>query len=90
MKPRNHPSRTRSQAAYREALLHFPGGVNSPVRSWRSVGLANEGPFFVAAAKGAELVDLDGRRLTNPQSAIAVKSGAVLKVGKRQFLKILF
>ena len=62
VRPRNRKLRTRSNAAYREALLHFPGGVNSPVRSWRSVGFAEQGPFFVAAAKGAELVDLDGQR----------------------------
>ncbi|MBI3828586.1 MAG: glutamate-1-semialdehyde 2,1-aminomutase [Planctomycetes bacterium] len=62
MKPRKTRSRTRSHAAYAEAQKHFPGGVNSPVRSWRSVGLAGEGPFFVARAKGAELVDLDGHR----------------------------
>jgi len=56
------PSRTRSRAAYQEARKHFPGGVNSPVRSWRSVGLAEEGPFFVQSAKNAELTDLDGHR----------------------------
>lgn len=55
-------ARTRSQKAYQEARTHFPGGVNSPVRSWRSVGLIEQGPFFVAGAKGAELVDLDGNR----------------------------
>ncbi|MCW8133031.1 MAG: glutamate-1-semialdehyde 2,1-aminomutase [Planctomycetota bacterium] len=59
---RKNRSRTRSQKAYQTARTHFPGGVNSPVRSWRSVGMIDEGPFFVARAKGAELVDLDGRR----------------------------
>lgn len=34
-------------------------------------------------------VDLDGQRLTNPQAAVAVKSGAILKIGKRQFLKLI-
>ena len=34
-------------------------------------------------------VDLDGRRLADPQAPISLKSGTVLKVGKRQFLKIL-
>lgn len=33
-------------------------------------------------------VDLDGRRLTDPQSPIPVKAGSVLKVGKRHFLKL--
>lgn len=56
------PTRRRSQEAFKEASTHFPGGVNSPVRSWRSVGMNEEGPFFVARAKGPELVDLDGKR----------------------------
>ena len=33
-------------------------------------------------------VDLDGRRLTDPQAAVAVKSGSILKVGKRRFIKL--
>ena len=57
-KPRTRSTR-RSATAFAEAAKLFPGGVNSPVRSWRSVGGE---PFFVAKAKGAELVDLDGNR----------------------------
>ncbi|MCZ7645341.1 MAG: glutamate-1-semialdehyde 2,1-aminomutase [Planctomycetota bacterium] len=53
---------TRSRKAYQEARKLFPGGVNSPVRSWRSVGLLDSGPFFVLRGKGAYLVDLDGNR----------------------------
>ena len=34
-------------------------------------------------------VDLDGQRLTDPQVLLTPKSGAILKVGKRQFLKII-
>ncbi len=34
-------------------------------------------------------VDLDGRRLSDPQIPVVVKSGSILKVGKRQFLKVL-
>ncbi|HYF47912.1 MAG TPA: aminotransferase class III-fold pyridoxal phosphate-dependent enzyme, partial [Planctomycetota bacterium] len=33
--------------------------MNSPVRSWKSVGGE---PFFVAKGKGAELLDLDNNR----------------------------
>ncbi len=54
--------RTRSKQAFEEARRRFPGGVNSPVRSWRSVGLQDEGPFFVLRGSGAELLDLDGNR----------------------------
>lgn len=38
----------------------MPGGVNSPVRAFRSVGGA---PFFVREARGATLVTVDGREL---------------------------
>ena len=41
-----------------EAVI--PGGVNSPVRAMRAVGL--EEPFFVRRAAGAHLEDAEGRR----------------------------
>src|SRR5687768_3507793 len=56
---KNRGRTARSLAAFKEAGTLFPGGVNSPVRSWKSVGGE---PFFVAKAKGTELVDLDGNR----------------------------
>ncbi len=37
----------------------MPGGVNSPVRSFASVG---EAPFFVKKGRGALLIDADGNR----------------------------
>ena len=43
-----------------EAVM--PGGVNSPVRSFRGVGGT---PFFVKAAHGAHLVTEDGRHLVD-------------------------
>ncbi len=52
----------RSQSAYEKAQTFFPGGVNSPVRSWKSVGLNDQGPFFVLSAKGAYLTDIDGNQ----------------------------
>jgi glutamate-1-semialdehyde 2,1-aminomutase len=39
----------------------IPGGVNSPVRAMRAVGL--DEPFFVARGEGAYLEATDGRRL---------------------------
>ena len=51
--------RTRS-ALYRRALELIPGGVNSPVRAMRAVGL--DEPFFVSRAEGAYLEDLEGNR----------------------------
>jgi glutamate-1-semialdehyde 2,1-aminomutase len=44
---------------YERALARIPGGVDSPVRSFASVGGE---PFFVERAEGARLVDTDGRR----------------------------
>src|SRR5207253_2980361 len=45
---------------YRRALELIPGGVNSPVRAMRAVGL--DEPFFVRSAQGAYLEDVDGNR----------------------------
>jgi glutamate-1-semialdehyde 2,1-aminomutase len=45
---------------YRRALELIPGGVNSPVRAMRAVGL--DEPFFVARGVGAYLDDGDGNR----------------------------
>lgn len=53
------PSRARSEAAFEEARKVLPGGVNSPVRAFRSVG---GNPVFIEKAKGAYLWDLDGNR----------------------------
>ena len=52
-------SHTRSHALQQRAERYFPGGVNSPVRAFRSVGGE---PPFVARAEGAYLYDADGNR----------------------------
>ena len=49
-----------SDALFARALQLIPGGVNSPVRAFRSVGGA---PFFVKAARGATLITADDREL---------------------------
>jgi glutamate-1-semialdehyde 2,1-aminomutase len=46
---------------YRRALELIPGGVNSPVRAMRAVGL--EEPLFVRGGEGAYIETADGRRL---------------------------
>jgi glutamate-1-semialdehyde 2,1-aminomutase len=51
---------TRSQALFAEARRYIPGGVNSPVRAFRSVGGE---PFFVERAAGSRIWDADGREL---------------------------
>ncbi|HYG07217.1 MAG TPA: glutamate-1-semialdehyde 2,1-aminomutase [Stenotrophomonas sp.] len=49
----------RSHALFHRAQQLIPGGVNSPVRAFRSVGGE---PFFVQRADGAYLFDVDGNR----------------------------
>ena len=49
-----------SDHLFARALQLMPGGVNSPVRAFRSVGGA---PFFVKAARGATLLTADDRVL---------------------------
>jgi glutamate-1-semialdehyde 2,1-aminomutase len=49
-----------SDQLFARALQFMPGGVNSPVRAFRSVGGT---PFFVKAARGATLVTADDREL---------------------------
>jgi len=46
---------------WRRALELIPGGVNSPVRAMRSVGL--EPPLFAASGRGAYVETADGRTL---------------------------
>src|SRR5215211_5184072 len=50
---------TRSQALFERAKQSIPGGVNSPVRAFKSVG---GNPIFIKSAKGAYLFDVDGNR----------------------------
>ena len=51
-----------SAALFERAKRVLPGGVNSPVRAFRSVGLT---PRFIARAQGAYLWDVDGSRYTD-------------------------
>lgn len=49
----------RSSELFVEASKYIPGGVNSPVRAFKSVGGT---PIYVKSAKGAYLYDEDGRK----------------------------
>ncbi len=53
------PNLTRSQAIFSEAQKLIPGGVNSPVRAYRSVGGT---PVHVASGSGAWVTDVDGNQ----------------------------
>src|SRR5512146_2779440 len=51
-------SGARSRKLFEEAKKHIPGGVNSPVRAFRSVGGE---PLFIKKAKGSKIVDADNK-----------------------------
>ncbi len=50
---------TRSSALYKEALNYFPGGVNSPVRAFKSVYGT---PLFIERGEGCQIWDADGNQ----------------------------
>ena len=49
--------REKSEALFEKAKKYFPGGVNSPVRAFRSVGGT---PLFIQKGKGSYIWDADG------------------------------
>lgn len=50
---------TKSSHVFEEARKFIPGGVNSPVRSFRSVGGV---PPFITGGKGSKIFDVDGNQ----------------------------
>ena len=50
---------SKSDKLFAEAQKHLPGGVNSPVRAFKSVGRT---PLYIKKAKGAKMVDVDGNK----------------------------
>ncbi|MGZ9268991.1 MAG: aminotransferase class III-fold pyridoxal phosphate-dependent enzyme, partial [Candidatus Binatia bacterium] len=48
-----------SKKLFRRALKKIPGGVNSPVRAWKSVGGS---PLFISRGQGSYVFDADKRR----------------------------
>lgn len=51
------PQLTRSKELFEQAKQFIPGGVNSPVRAFKSVGGT---PVFMAKGEGAYMTDVDG------------------------------
>jgi glutamate-1-semialdehyde 2,1-aminomutase len=49
--------RKKSIAVYRRALEMIPGGVDSPVRAFKAIGIS---PTFIDRAKGSKVWDIDG------------------------------
>ena len=52
-----------SQRLFEEALKYIPGGVNSPVRAMKGVGMPH--PLFIARARGAHVWDADGNEFVD-------------------------
>ena len=50
---------TKSSELFSRAQASIPGGVNSPIRAFKSVGGT---PIFMKSAKGAYLYDADGNK----------------------------
>ena len=50
-------SYTKSIEAFKEAQTLMPGGVNSPVRAFKSVHM---NPIFMERGKGSKIYDIDG------------------------------
>lgn len=50
---------TKSEKLFQEAVKYIPGGVNSPVRAFGSVGLT---PRFIERADGSHMYDVDGNQ----------------------------
>lgn len=48
---------TLSKQAFERAKKVIPGGVNSPVRAYKSVGLT---PVYVERGEGSRIFDIDG------------------------------
>jgi glutamate-1-semialdehyde 2,1-aminomutase len=47
----------KSKSAYKKACEIIPGGVNSPVRAFKSVG---GDPILISSGKGSRITDIDG------------------------------
>ena len=54
--------RAKSDTLHEEALNHLVGGVNSPVRAFKSV---HGNPIYFESASGAIVTDVDGNELVD-------------------------
>ena len=59
MLPRPRLRHTKSEKMFAAASRILPGGVDSPVRAFKSVGST---PVFIARARGSTIEDVDGNR----------------------------
>ena len=68
----------RSSMLFNEAKKYIPGGVNSPVRAFKSVGGS---PIFASKALGAYVYDEDGNKYIDD----AIKKGAKTIISNKKF-----
>ena len=66
-----------SSKLFARATKVLPGGVDSPVRAFKSVGAT---PLFIRKASGAQIEDVDGNRYID-----YVMSWGPLKIGRAHF-----
>ena len=57
-----HINRSTSDSLFETAKTYFPGGVNSPVRAFKSV---DGSPIFMKKGDGCHLWDEDGNRFVD-------------------------
>ena len=62
---------SRSSQLFAQAQGYIPGGVNSPVRSFKSVGGV---PLFIQRGQGSHIWDADGNELGRESAHIARQS----------------
>ena len=57
--------KNKSEKLFEKSKKLIPGGVNSPVRAYKSVGRT---PLFIDHAKGSKIYDVDGNEyIDNPE-----------------------
>ena len=70
-----------NQQLFDKSQKVIPGGVNSPVRAFRSVGGT---PLFLQRGQGAHVWDADGKRYTDyPSESSAIASSQTLRSSAR-------
>lgn len=73
-----------SKIIYERAIKSIPGGVNSPVRAFKSVG--EENPVFIKSAKGSKIYDEDDNEYID---YIGSWGPAILGHGRREIIEAL-
>ena len=76
---------TESEQLFEESKKYIPGGVNSPVRAFGSVGRS---PIFIKKAKGSRIFDEDGREYIDYVCSWRSRHSNTISCSKNDFRKI--